>query len=154
MRQVTRMRIGKGLWYLNYEQVDHLNELARDRLLEQSKLGLPEMTVYVIVAITVLGHLHKDIIVLVDLVGGYNMRCLWRQVDPWVDDWVDLLAIWRRCAAILYDWVPVELLEDELLVCFAQALHRAALRFNHIALRRYDIHYLNKKSSSNINQIE
>ena len=86
MSQVTRMRISEGLRYLNYEQVDHLHELARDRCLKHTKLGLPEVIENVIVAIAVLSHLHEDIIVLEDFVGGYNMRCLRRQIDPRVDD--------------------------------------------------------------------
>ena len=127
MRQVSRVRVRESMRDVNDEEVNHLDELSWNRILQQTKLCLLEPIIDIVVTITVLCQLQEIIKVAVDFVGGHDVRRFGHQVDPRVDDGVDLTWRWCLSSAEHDDRVLVQLLEDELVVHGRVTLHRCCL---------------------------
>ena len=80
----------KRVGYLYDKEEDHTDEPLRYELLYVTEIGLLDLSVHILIALTVLTHLQVQEIVLEDLVAGDDMGCLWHQVDPFVHDAVHL----------------------------------------------------------------
>ena len=127
MRQVSRVRVRESMRDVNDEEVNHLDELSWNRILQHTKLCLLEPIIDIVITITEFCQLQEIIIVAVDFVGGHDVRRFGHQVDPRVDDGVDLTWRWCLSSAEHDDRVLVQLLEDELVVHGRVTLHRCCL---------------------------
>ena len=94
MGQIAGMCIGEGMRHLDYEQVDHSDQLAGDTLLQETESCLFQAIEDVVVTVTVLGQLHEALEIFVDLIGCDYVRTLGHLIDPRVNDGVYLRGRW------------------------------------------------------------